>query len=369
MARLVLHIGTKKTGSTLIQNSLLKNHERLTAAGWSYPDFTRDRNHAEFALCFQEQRTYVHRKYELDSPELIAAKLSELDKHLTKRVTPGSKWIMSSEFFSTRLLTNAQVAKCVEFLRRHFDEIEVVAVVRRQEYVLPSVYSQYVKAGSDVDWSWEFCEKQRPFFDCAAILERWSGAVGRAGVHVFPFLEDKKRDAHWLMDKFGSITGIPIDSSWEMPGDDGANRSLSAEGIAFLQHTNRYIPRWNPDGSSNLVTRGRAVARISGLTSGPAYMPSSDTLTRIRESYRESNDRLVASLPDRDGWEQWLAQDPVGTSKQVDVPVLEPSRLVELMVEMSEPAGPISWGRVGARPARMHQLASERLRLRTSRAR
>ena len=52
MARLVLHIGTKKTGSTLIQALLAQNRDRLSSNGWSYPDFLQKRNDDEFDLIF-----------------------------------------------------------------------------------------------------------------------------------------------------------------------------------------------------------------------------------------------------------------------------------------------------------------------------
>lgn len=229
MARLVLHIGTKKTGSTLIQALLAQNRDRLSSTGWSYPDFLQKRNHAEFALIFQPRITETHRHYGLTSAAKITARRRELDGQLSKLVTSRSKWIITSEYFSSRLITDVQVAEAVGFLRNHFDEIEVVVALRRQEFVLPSVFSQKVKTGFPSVWSKEFCEKQRSAIDCERLVDRWARVVGRDSISAIPYLEAKKADPGWLIGMFAEASGIPIDESWTTPPRSDANRSLSAE--------------------------------------------------------------------------------------------------------------------------------------------
>ncbi len=342
MARLVLHIGTKKAGSTLIQAFLKQNRKRLPELGWSYPSFTMNRNHAEFALPFEQPANDTHHLYKIGTPELAEAKLHELAEALRAQVTPESQWVISSEYLSTRLRTDEQVEAAVGFLRQFFDQIEVVVVMRRQEFVLPSVYSQYVKDGFISEWSWEFCERERPIIDCELIMQRWGRVVGRDSITAIPFIEENKRDPRWLLEQFAAAAGIPIDSTWRTPSSEHANSSLSAEGIAYLRLFDPYIPRWRPDGSSNIAIRRIAVQRLLELTPGPSFKPDQESLAQIEAAYRDSNAELVASMPETQDWEKWLAQSALTARANPVEPELDPNRIVELMVRMTEPDG-LNW--------------------------
>lgn len=367
MARLVLHIGSKKTGTTLIQACLNENPDRLAAAGWSTPDFTKNRNHAEFVLPFQDQVTGTHRHYGVATPELRAKKLQELDAQLARRVKPDSKWVISSEFFSTRLLTEEQVERAIAFLRPHFDQIDVVMFMRRQDYIMPSIYSQGVKGGHLLNWSIESFERQRPILDLNTLAGRWCAVVGRDSFHAIPYMEVKKRDPDWLLDQFARVTGIPVNSSWVPAERSVKNERLSEEGMAFLRVIDKFIPRWREDGTSNVGTRNRAVDRVVRLTPGTPFKPRAADLVAIEDSYRESNQKLVAAMPSSDDWNSWLDQPRPPASSHADVQPLSAARVAELMVAMSAPAGPLDWGQPGARPQAFRQLAAERVRNRVSR--
>lgn len=367
MARLALHIGSKKTGTTLIQACLLQNVERLASLGWSTPDFTKNRNHAEFALPFQDRITDPHRHYEIGTPELAAAKLAELDRQLAKRVKPDSKWVISSEYFSTRLTTEEQIERAIAFLRPHFDQIDVYMIMRRQDYIMPSIYSQGVKEGFISDWSVERFERERPILDLAALTDRWSAVVGRDSFHAIPFLEAEKRDSAWLLNRFAQETGVPLDPSWVPQDQNFRNESLSIEGMAFLLLVDKYIPRWTADGVSNIGTRNRAVQRVIELTPGPSFKPRPQDLAEIEESYRESNLKLVAAMPRTDEWAAWLDQPQPPADPVAELPALTPERVAELMVGMSAPAGPLDWGRPGSKPLPFKAYVKQRVRTRMAR--
>ncbi len=368
MAQLVLHIGTKKTGTTLLQNSLAKNLEKLQAAGWSYPDFLEHRNHSVLALPFQRNITDLHHRYEIASPEQIKAKLAMISKNFNKQVKPDSTWIITSEYFSSRLQSDEEVEDVITFLRRFFDRIDVVVAFRRQEFVFPSVYSQRTKEDWPATWSWEFCEKHLPTLEYPSMFDRWNSAAGVDSVSTIAYLEEHKRDGMWLLKQFGAATGIPMNESWTIPDDSAANRSLSAEGIAFLNLVNPYVPRKKSDGSSNMFLRRALIKRVAELTPGASFKPGVEVIDRITENYYASNRELVSRLPANDMWAQWLDQDARTMETQGEVPALDAGRAIELMVAMAEPNGPISWGRVDAKPPRMQEFLSERLRKRFSKA-
>lgn len=51
--KLTLHIGTEKTGTTSIQNTLKANYDNLNQLGILYPKCFKLSNHVEMAVCFQ----------------------------------------------------------------------------------------------------------------------------------------------------------------------------------------------------------------------------------------------------------------------------------------------------------------------------
>lgn len=265
--------------------------------------------------------------------------------------------------FSTRLQAADEVQNAVNFLRRFFDDITVVLFVRRQEFMFPSVYSQSVKNGFSPRWSWEFCQKRLSQVDYQAMYDRWHGADGVTEVVVAPFLESDKANTTHLLDQFSSATGIEFGPGWVMPPEFHSNLSLSAEGIAFLRVVNPYIPMMRADKSSNRYQRELVIERLMELAPGPSVRPDADLVARIVEHYEPSNQALVHELVDDnspdEAWQSWLV--PPQVAAPVDVPDISPARVAELMVALSEPHGPVAWGRVDSKPLLLGQFVRERI--------
>ncbi len=340
MSELVLHIGTKKTGTTVLQDYLLANVEVLKANGWKYPEFNGNRNHLNFAVPFQEKISAFHVMKGLDTPEGRQVFIDNLGTALAERVEPGDRWVMTSEFFSSRLVSHAEVQAAVDFFRTYFDKITVVVFFRRQEFILPSTYSQSVKDGDSPAWGWGYCSKRLGLFDALGTYSRWADAVGPENVIAIPYLEAFKNDALAVRIHFGDATGIEMTEEFTVDANV-ANRSLTSEGIEFLRVINPSIPRLTKDRKSNLPLRSAAVARVMELTKdSPRFVPDGETLTQISEYYRASNEELVRRLGGGPEWQEWLDQsfDPaqVGSAKR-----LSSSRLKALLKGVKQPVGPI----------------------------
>lgn len=361
MAKLVLHIGTKKTGTSFLQRYLSSNRAVLRASGWMYPDFLRNENHLSLALPFEEKVTNEHRQRSLFDAQSRARSADRWAQQLSEQVKADQRWIITSEHFSSRLQSPTEVQDAVDFLRRFFDDITVVVFFRRQEFVYPSSYSQSIKAGDVLEWGWEYCEKHLKEYDYDAMYERWRNAVGTASLHALPYFESYKRDTGAFLSQFGSASGIDFGPDWMIPKESKANRSLSAEGVVFLRAINPYVPRLNVDNSSNNRHRQIVIERVMELTEGPSFHPGPEFIDRLTHCYLGSNERLVSRLPESNLWQEWLDQSvELSKSESGDVQV-SASRVAELMVALSEPTGPVAWGQPDGKPLRLRQLASERL--------
>lgn len=361
MAELVLHVGTKKTGTSFLQRYLSSNLAVLRASGWMYPEFLRNENHLSLALPFEEKVTNEHRQRSLFDASSRARSADRWARQLREHVKPGQKWIITSEHFSSRLQRPEEVQDAVDFLHKFFDDITVVMFFRRQEFVYPSSYSQSIKAGDVLPWGWEYCEKHLNEYDYDSMYGRWSGSVGVEKVHALPYFESYKRDTGEFLSKFGSASGIDFGPKWVVPKESKANRSLSAEGVVFLRAINPYVPRLKADDSSNNRRRQIVIERVMELTEGPSFHPGPEFIDRLTQCYLNSNASMVSRMPDSHSWQAWLDQ-PVGQSNSDSGEAqMSASRVAELMVALSEPIGPVAWGQPDGRPLRLRQLASERL--------
>ncbi|MFT6563823.1 MAG: hypothetical protein ACJAY5_000563 [Actinomycetes bacterium] len=368
MATLYLHIGTHKTGSTYLQSYLKKNVSGLREQGWSYPEFFGRANHMSLPFIFQGKITRFFHSVGLGDEESLAAAKQRWAEELSRRVAGSSRWIITSEFLSQRLLLPDQVQPLIDFLRLYFDEIVVVAFVRRQEYVLPSRFSQDTKAGRSRVWSWDYCQKRLATNDHNAMFDVWSNAVGVDEVRLAPFLEANKSNTRVLLDQFSEMTGIEFRPDWVEPAPKKSNRGLSVEGIAFLSAINPHIPAVKEDGETNRPLRRELVERVMDLTPGPGFNPADDVVEQVYQYYLSGNQAVIEKLPPSPLWDEWLAQPIHSDKPQALVPTLTAERTVELMIALSEPKGIVAWGRPDKRPVvsgeRTKDKIARRLRLR-----
>lgn len=133
MARVILHIGTHKTGSTLIQNSFAANRTLLARHGVIYPEIGRATGHHSLLTRWLTLDPYYH------TPEAPLALWRDLGRHARS----DSTLVLSSEEFSrgNRPVNLAEVRD----LLAPFDRIEVVCFLRDQMSFLQSIQLEMAK--------------------------------------------------------------------------------------------------------------------------------------------------------------------------------------------------------------------------------
>lgn len=313
----VLHIGTKKTGTTYLQNLLINNQQVLDGAGWTYPDFLERRNHLEIALPFAANKeTEIHTSLKLKTPEANAELLARFSEQLSDSVKPGGRWLFSSEFFASRLKTEAEVSACVEYLRKHFDEVKVVVYYRRPEFMVPSVYSQSVKEGLSRDLDMGYIERHRNDFAHLELLNRWRNVVGPENVIARPYLEWFRKDSQAMVADFCAAVGIEPQSAWIEPPESASNRSLGTDGLQVLRTMNFYFPRSGPTYSRPLTQQRAAVARrVQATVTGGGRVGLTEAMTAALLAKFEPNNKALFAQVSGAGWDEWLSQPapkPVG---------------------------------------------------------
>src|SRR5437762_8200031 len=86
----------------------------------------------------------------------------------------------------------AGLAALADFLHQFFDDVDVLFVLRRGDYWLPSSYAEYVTSGGSRPLDAAFVRRREPMLRVRRLLRRWERAFGPGSVKAVPFLEADK---------------------------------------------------------------------------------------------------------------------------------------------------------------------------------
>ena len=290
----LLHIGPHKTGSTAIQVSLHARREELLAHGVLYAGQGRRDRQAGWAVGLAGLPVGRERP-----PMRLWRQLVQQ----VEQAGPEVRVVVSNEDF----------ARADDELTRTIvrdlggGAPHVVAVARRLDRFLPSQWQERIKAGevtAYADWlgivlgsdprPWDYRNVWNSH-DVAALVERWSSAVGHENVTV---LISDDSDRRLLPDAFERLLGLPEGFLELYP--DQSNRSLSYEEVEFLRAVNLACAERGWDRASlRPILKAGAVAELARrppLANGtrspglPAW-----ALDRVRELSRSRADSLRSS--------------------------------------------------------------------------
>jgi len=235
MARLYLHVGLAKTGTTYLQAVLAENRPRLREAGFVYP-FVRKEGMFQAAVELRGD----HERWGLDPEEIEGTWQALLDK--------------ASSFDGTALVSHELLAGAtpdqIAQVGRSLDGFEPHLVVTARDLArqVPAHWQEAVKNGA----TFSFAEYAREVLrepgapdsrfweeqDLLGVLDRWASLVPPEKVHlvVCP-ASGAPGDELWR--RFADATGLPAD------GVDldvaRSNESLGAPAVHLLRAVNEKV--------------------------------------------------------------------------------------------------------------------------------
>ncbi len=250
MKRLLLHIGTEKTGTTTLQRFLHTNRERLRNDGWTLPTSLGEPDQRRLAaLCNDDTFTDAFlRRYGLAEPGSRATARKQWTEAFAQEVASANtpNLVISSEHLSSRLFTDSEMERLKKFLAPHFETIDVVVYLRDPVDAALSLLSTQVQVGDpngtlpDPPTAWGEGNDRSWISVCdhRQTLERWEKAFpGRIQVRLF---EPDALAGGSIVSDFKTVLGIAQRPGYTEP--ERANESLGATGIALLAALNRRIP-------------------------------------------------------------------------------------------------------------------------------
>ena len=295
MRTAILHIGTEKTGTTTLQHFLAENRARLAASGFAYPSSAGvldSRNLVLYALD-PARCDDIHLPLGLlnrgDRVAFGAAFAAAFASELESLPSRTHTVVLSSEHCHSRLVEPAEIARVAALLAHHVDRVEVLVYLRRQDRVAVSLHSTALKAGQIARPLLPPTEESNPYYNYAALLERWSTAFGQAQVKPRLFEQHSFAGGSLIAD-FCAACGIACIDGLKLPAN--LNRSITPEAQAFLAAINPYLPPYvdnlpNPE-------RGALSEVIGNAFAGVGCLPPRAAAIQFQAVFERSNEQVRA---------------------------------------------------------------------------
>lgn len=180
MKQCIVHIGMHKTGTTSIQSFF---HENPIGENYTYLNLGQGNHGGYIASLFEQypENVHIHREHTRNKEE-IALFNRNTSKQLIDQIENNNKeyMIISGEGI-INISTNALV-KFKEFLDQFFDEIIIVAYIRKPGSYISSIYQQAVKRGNPSNF-----DIQKYFPNYKKRLSRFDEVFGVKNVHLWLF--------------------------------------------------------------------------------------------------------------------------------------------------------------------------------------
>lgn len=308
MPQAVIHIGTEKTGTSHLQQFLESNREELARHGIGYPAFLGQTNHTRMVVGFIGGHQDIHRQFGLVDAKTTAAFRERLAADLGAQLArePSERWIFSSEHFSSRFKTAQPVVAFRDWMSRWFNDFEIIVYLRRQDFMAPSAYSTFIRSGGIREWAMP--DLTGPYFDLAALLDRWTAAFGPDRVTARPYLEAEQRQVD-LLDDFLATLGLPCADRWQVPPGQ-ANERLSGTAVELLLLINKAVK----EGPARpFVARAQLTERLAEIAAGPPSQFPRQVMEDVAAHFRQSNEEIIRKIGANDpAWYAWLEQAIAG---------------------------------------------------------
>ncbi len=234
MTRVVIHIGTEKTGTTSLQHFFHQHRASLLAHNVVYPHIGQ-RADAHFDL--------VNEIHPLDHNGRFMEFLPQPNQpigHLWGKLKTcieqheGKTLLLSAEHFSSRCRQQG-LAYMADFFRTLNIEPEILVFLRPQDEFIESSYSTEIKAGGVKPFANSLAHySSQPFrYDYAVLLDLWAQHFGQQALHVVPYQSHVVADVCQYTLSYLGLSEEVIRSEYSAPS--GSTRLNSKWGRDMLE--------------------------------------------------------------------------------------------------------------------------------------
>lgn len=288
--KLLLHIGTGKTGSTSVQRFLRVNNALLRERGVFVPRTLGEGNHRRLPAIVQEDRnaeTFMRTHGHVQKTRRDAVRERWKNGFLAE-VSEASKdpalqlCIISSEHLS--FLQGREIRRLRDLLVDRFASLRILVYLRDPIDYAVSMYDTALKIGGLRHGP--LPPKRHGEADYRELLRKWVKVFGREALEVRLF-DLRELVGGDVVADFADAAGLDLQGC-TLP--DHENASLNPLGQALLARVNRRLPRFRPDGRLN-PWRGE-IHRVfeRHFATGPKSTPEPEMVQAYRDVLGPSNE-------------------------------------------------------------------------------
>ncbi|MEO1291372.1 MAG: hypothetical protein AAFV62_00850 [Pseudomonadota bacterium] len=294
--RIILHIGTEKTGTSAVQSYFTENRALYERNGILYPRTPGHEVHrhlAAYAAADQKRddlRRHLHIVSDGDLQQFRATTQAALAAELDE--TECETAIFSSEHCHSRLRSVDEIRCLYDLLSPLCDELQVIVYFRRQDQLALSWYSTRVKSGFKNQVFFPEDKLSRLYyFDHWRIYRHWTQVFGEKAVTARLFERELFVNGD-LVEDLHEAAGLTVPEGRFLP--KRRNESLSGLATEFLRLFNTVLPS-HIDGLRNPEREG-IVQFLEAHVPGAPFLPRRAEAQAFMALFEEGNAALHDTL-------------------------------------------------------------------------
>lgn len=288
--KLIIHIGTEKTGTSTLQNWFGSNRSLLKKQGIFYPSSLGAANHRAISVFsrdadkpddgFFEQKIFSIEDHQRFCSDLTSDFQAEFEANSDAKVC-----LVSGEHMHSRLPTPTMIRRVSDFFLDKFDEIEILVQLRPQLDIAVSWASTASRMRKSVELSrFSGISPNSKYFNYNKLVTNWETVFGKQAVTIIPFNRIPDLTTY-LIDR------LAIDVS-NLDPITRANEALGWRTMALVNATS--IPYYNADKSIN--TNGKLF--LDDMPTSNRLSIGIELARRVHEQFDASNQELIRRRDD-----------------------------------------------------------------------
>ncbi len=296
--RIIIHIGTHKTGSTTIQNGCCDNRERLRANGWLFP-VTGMYLFGQHNIAWEMASGHVQPWNWIGEWVRYRPEWGGMDRLLAEIETAGVETvILSSEDFDG--LQTERIQRLHERLAEF--EIDIVVYLREQASLLQSAWTQFVRSGFVTmpfpafvdDMLAAPAEQQRYFGAYDRFLQPWRAVFGAEHVQVHFLSRDLFNDN--IFYDFLRTCRVENVEGYQVPDDQNVSPGLKS--LTLICLLNKSVD--SMEKRSQVARLVQEFANQQGWNDAKLNLISEEIYRKVHAHFVESNAWMERHYP---GWQ------------------------------------------------------------------
>ena len=294
--KLLLHIGTKKTGTTSIQHFLKQNREKLLENKIYIPQspMVAKGNHRWVAV-FAYNASRIDDliigqqfKNNQERSEKIRKRKDQFLSECQEAKATCNTMILSSEQFHSRLQSQEEIQRLYSTLNPIFEEIEIILYIRDPLKMAVSSLSTTIKAGG-IDSTLNTPSSQDLEGNHYKTINQWEKNFPEAKITVRRFEKSRLIDGDIVSDFCSQIAANfhKKDYTFFKP----TNSTLSLTGMALLRRLNFKFPRFT-DNKPNPIRKTIVEFVENNTDDGSEFLPCEEEFKLYEDYFAEPNEKV-----------------------------------------------------------------------------